>query len=84
MADPNKTEKATPRREKKAREQGQVARSRDLISGLAFTAAVLSLGWSGGKVPSMWHTSEPTAAVRTSSAGSSPHNNWRIEELESW
>jgi len=55
LADPNKTEKATPRREKKAREQGQVARSRDLISGLAFTAAVLSLGWSGGKVPSMWH-----------------------------
>ena len=34
MADQNKTEKATPRRRLKAREQGQVARSRDLTSGL--------------------------------------------------
>lgn len=56
MADSNRTEKATPRREKKAREQGQVARSRDLTSGLAFTAAVLGLSRSAGKVPSLWHS----------------------------
>ena len=55
MADSNRTEKATPRREKKAREQGQIARSRDLISGLAFTAAMVTLGWGAGKVPSLWH-----------------------------
>jgi flagellar biosynthesis protein FlhB len=43
MADQNKTEKATPRRRKKAREQGQVARSRDLVAGLGTMTAVLLL-----------------------------------------
>jgi flagellar biosynthetic protein FlhB len=43
MADQNKTEKATPRRRQKAREQGQIARSRDLVAGLGTLAAVLLL-----------------------------------------
>lgn len=78
MPDSNRTEKATPRREKKAREQGQVARSRDLISGLAFTAAVLSLGWSARQVPSMWH-SFFARALNEAAAGtisSDPLLNW--------
>ena len=41
MADQNKTEKATPRKRQKAREQGQVARSRDLVAGLGTMAAVM-------------------------------------------
>src|SRR5277367_6808100 len=45
MADQSKTEKATPRRRQKAREQGQVARSRDLVAGLGTMAAVLLLSW---------------------------------------
>ena len=45
MADQNKTEKATPRRRQKAREQGQVARSRDLVAGVGAIAAVLLLSW---------------------------------------
>ncbi len=45
MADQSKTEKATPRRRLKAREQGQVARSRDLTAGLATMAAVMLLAW---------------------------------------
>lgn len=45
MADPNKTEKATPRRRQKAREQGQVARSRDLVAGVGTMTAVLLLCW---------------------------------------
>lgn len=43
MADQNKTEKATPRRRQKARERGQVARSRDLVAGVGTMAAVLLL-----------------------------------------
>ncbi len=47
MADSNKTEKATPQRRKKAREQGQIARSRELpgvlaIMGVAGTALLLT------------------------------------------
>jgi flagellar biosynthetic protein FlhB len=43
MADSNKTEKATPKRREKAREQGQVARSRELPSVLAVIGAVVAL-----------------------------------------
>jgi len=45
MADQNKTEKPTPRRRQKAREQGQVARSRDLVSGIATMSALVTLAW---------------------------------------
>lgn len=45
MADQSKTERATPRRRQKAREQGQVARSRDLVAGLGAAAAVVLLAW---------------------------------------
>jgi flagellar biosynthesis protein FlhB len=43
MADQSKTEKATPRRRLKAREQGQIARSRDLVAGLGTMTAILVL-----------------------------------------
>jgi len=54
MADQNKTEKATPRRRQKAREQGQVARSRDLVAGLGTTAAVVLLAWQMPSFASDW------------------------------
>jgi flagellar biosynthesis protein FlhB len=43
MADSSKTEKATPRRRQKARERGQIARSRELISSLAVGTAVVTV-----------------------------------------
>ncbi|HTW57916.1 MAG TPA: EscU/YscU/HrcU family type III secretion system export apparatus switch protein [Terriglobales bacterium] len=45
MADQNKTERATPRRRQKAREQGQIARSRDLVAALGAITAVMALSW---------------------------------------
>jgi len=45
MADQNKTEKASPRRRQKAREEGQVARSRDLTAGLAAMTAIVFCAW---------------------------------------
>jgi len=45
MADQNKTEQATPRRRQKAREQGQIARSRDLVAAVGTIAATLILSW---------------------------------------
>ncbi|HKV39656.1 MAG TPA: EscU/YscU/HrcU family type III secretion system export apparatus switch protein [Blastocatellia bacterium] len=44
MAD-NRTEKATPRRRHKAREEGQVARSRELSSSLALLATIMVIAW---------------------------------------
>jgi flagellar biosynthesis protein FlhB len=54
MSDQNKTEKATPRRRQKAREQGQVVRSRDLVAGLATMAAVMVLAWQLPTFASEW------------------------------
>lgn len=54
MADSSKTEQATPRRRQKAREQGQVARSRDLISGLAIGATVLITGAQAASFAGAW------------------------------
>jgi flagellar biosynthesis protein FlhB len=45
MPDSSKTERATPRRRQKAREQGQVARSRDLVAGLGTMAGIVLLSW---------------------------------------
>jgi len=56
MADQNKTEKATPRRRQKAREQGQVARSRDLVAGLGTMAAVVLLAWQLPAFASDWRS----------------------------
>ena len=45
MADENKTEQATPRRREKARERGQVARSRELPSALALLMVTMLVWW---------------------------------------
>ena len=54
MADQSRTERATPRRRQKAREQGQVARSRDLVAGLGTAAAVLLLAWQVPAFAANW------------------------------
>ena len=45
MPQENRTEKATPRRRQKAREEGQVARSRELSSAVGLLALVMTLAW---------------------------------------
>ena len=50
----NKTEKPTPRRRQKAREQGQVARSRDLSSTLALCGAFGLIAWQGSSGVQAW------------------------------
>jgi len=45
VADDSRTEKATPRRRQKAREKGQVARSRELPGALAVLGMVIFVSW---------------------------------------
>jgi flagellar biosynthesis protein FlhB len=54
MADQNKTEQASPRKRQKARESGQVARSRDLISSLALVTCVVALAAQVPGFPALW------------------------------
>lgn len=54
MPQSNQTERATPRRRQKAREKGQVARSRDLIGAAAGVAATLVLFTQMSTFPLLW------------------------------
>ena len=54
MPQANQTEQATPRRRQKAREKGQVARSRDLIAASSSVAATLVLFTQLGSFPRLW------------------------------
>jgi len=54
MADSNKTEQATPRQRQKARERGQVARSRELSSALSMSAIAAVLFLMGRDAIPQW------------------------------
>ncbi len=55
MADSNKTEQATPRHRQKARERGQVTRSRELTSALSmFAVAGVSVPHRPSRQPHHW------------------------------
>jgi flagellar biosynthetic protein FlhB len=54
MADSSKTEKATPQKRKKAREQGQVARSREPSNVLAWGGALALVAWQVPNIARQW------------------------------
>ena len=54
MPDSDRTEKATPRKRQKAREQGQVARTRELAPALALVSTVVCLSWMVVRWPREW------------------------------
>jgi flagellar biosynthetic protein FlhB len=56
MAQDNQTEQATPRRRQKAREKGQVARSRDLIGAASGMAAIFVLFSLMSSFPVAWRS----------------------------
>ena len=47
MADPDKTEKATPKRREEARKEGNVASSADLSGAVVMLAGLFALGIAG-------------------------------------
>jgi flagellar biosynthetic protein FlhB len=50
----DQTEKATSQRRRKAREQGQVVRSRELTGSLVLLTGTLFIGWFSGSFISQW------------------------------
>jgi len=56
MADANKTEQATPRQRRRARERGQVTRSRELSGALSMAAAAGVLWLMGHEIVPRWAT----------------------------
>src|SRR5581483_7815948 len=54
MADANKSEKPTPQKRKKAREKGQVARTKELSNALALGGALALLAWQIPDASRQW------------------------------
>ena len=77
MAD-QRTEKASPQRKKKARESGDVVRSRELLSGAGMLAGLLALGVAGGAFVNAWRQCF-ARCLRT--AGTTTEGAWGLREL---
>jgi flagellar biosynthetic protein FlhB len=79
VADGNRTEQATPRRRLKAREEGNVPRSRELPAALALMTLVLFLWWYPQDWKDDWRELLErvlTSAAHTDMAGGTPVLNW--------
>ena len=87
MPEANQTEKATPQRRKKAREQGQVARSRELPNLLAISGAFAAVSLMSADLASHWRRFYTgllgTAAGDNFSAGG-PVLFWTALEVLRW
>lgn len=87
MPDSSKTEQATPKRRQKAREQGQVARSRELPSVLAIAGAVGALWMMSSNAITHWtvlYRNMLDAAAATTLESNGPLFFWTSVELFRW
>lgn len=87
MADDNKTEKATEHRRLKAREEGQVARSRELSSTAAMLTGVLVLVYQGSTGLMLWRQffrAVLDRAVRDELTIATPLFPWAAQLLLQW
>src|SRR4051812_41186131 len=66
MADPSKTEKATPKRRSESRKKGQVGKSTDASSALSLIAALIALFVAG---PACFRRLEATVVTGLAHAG---------------
>lgn len=73
-----RTEQATPQRKKKARDRGDVVRSRELLSGGAMLAGLVTLGSVSGSFVDQWRECY-SRLTRLMSA--SPVSEWGVRDL---
>jgi flagellar biosynthetic protein FlhB len=87
MADSNKTEKATPHKRKKAREHGQVVRSREFSNALAWSGAMAIIVWQIPDAARQWRgllQSSLDLSVREPLTANSPLLFWTALGVLRW
>lgn len=87
MADSNKTEQATPQHRKKARERGQVTRSRELSGALSMAAVAGVIYFMGGVALPYWarfFRSTLELATQDSIEANGPLLYWSSVEAMRW
>lgn len=72
-----RTEQATPQRKKKARESGDIVRSRELLSGAGMLAGLIALGWAGESFARSWRQ----CYIRALTLAGRPGSTWGVREL---
>lgn len=87
MPDEQKTERATPRRREKARDQGQLVRSRDLPSAFTLLGVALLFRWYQGSWVESWrgllrHLLD--AAARSDLGNIGPLLEWTVASAARW
>lgn len=73
-----RTEQATPQRKKKAREQGDIVRSRELLSAAGMLTGLVTLGAMGGSFANNWRQCY-ARALQLAGAGTAAA--WGVREL---
>ena len=87
MADSSKTEKPTPQRRKKARERGQIPRTRELSNALAWSGGLALLAWQIPDAARQWRgllVSELDLAVREPLTARGPILFWSAVGVLRW
>jgi len=87
MADSSKTEKPTPQKRKKAREKGQIARTRELSNALAWGGGLALLAWQLPDAARQWRgllQSELDVAVREPLTPGGPVLFWSAIGVLRW
>lgn len=87
MPEANQTEKATPQRRKKAREQGQVARSRELPNLLALAGVTATVMVMSSEIGAHWrsfYASTLASASTDSFSADGPILYWSALEVLRW
>lgn len=78
--DLDRNEAATPYKLQKAREQGQVSKSSDVVSALVFTVAVAYLSWQGLDLAYRQFRVDQLLVVQSAALGASPEMLWSLLE----
>jgi flagellar biosynthetic protein FlhB len=87
MSNSNKTEKATPQRRQKAREQGQIARSRDFSNVIASIAGISVFIWRTPDEVHQWGRFFQRAvelSTTQSIEATGPYFFWTVSEVVRW
>lgn len=78
--DMDRSQDATPYKLEKAKERGQVAKSRDVVSAAVFTAAMAYLAWRGWPAWREQFLFDQALLLQAARIEASPHNLWRLVE----
>lgn len=78
--DLDRSQQATPHKLQKAKERGQVAKSRDVVSASVFTVAMVYISWQGWRLLREQFLFDRALLLQAARLDASPDNLWNLVE----